>query len=710
MFKSVCTGSQSSSVLLGSFCRVVSRSAQEGFRTHRLAKGRFFSMSSAALQSPTTNELRFDLTPQEIKAKAEEYKGSIQALLDGIASLKDGEHTFENTVKRISDFDGDHAGLETAIDFPQYVSTDKEIREASCTASTMLQDFGVECSMRLDVYQSLQKFASTADLNKLTPTEQRLVKHTLRDFERNGLALPQEKREQLQELKKELSKVQIDFQKNLVEEVTKVLVEKDDLEGLPEDFINSLEKEGDKLVVTLKYPHLIPILERAKKSSTRELFDLKNASKCNEENVPLINKALLLRRQIAELLGKEDHASHVLEIRMAKKPSLVLEFLEELSKKLDGPMQKELEMWKKLKAEVEPSEDASVIHSHDWNYLHTLNLERNYQVDDEESKPYFPIDVVTDGMLGVYQDLLSLRFQEIAEPHVWHEDVRMFAVHDADTSDFLGHFYLDLHPRDGKYGHAAAFPMLSRYLRNDGSIRRPVSAMVANFTKPTAEKPSLLQFNEVVTYFHELGHVLHGMCTTVVHHRFSGTRVERDFVEAPSQMLENWCYEEEVLNRISGHFKDNSKKLPSEILKKLVAAKNADTGLMNKRQIFFGVFDQTIHSSKEESIDTGVLYAKLRKEITAVAQPEGTNSAASFGHLMGGYDASYYGYLWSQVYSADMFGLFKERGIMNKELGRKYRDIILGRGGSVDSMDSIKEFLGRKPTQEAFLRSIGIKQ
>lgn len=172
--------------------------------------------------------------------------------------------------------------------------------------------------------------------------------------------------------------------------------------------------------------------------------------------------------------------------------------------------------------------------------------------------------------------------------------------------------------------------------------------------------------------------------------------------------MQNWCYEEEVLNRISGHYEDNSKKLPAEILQKLVAAKNADTGLLNKRQIFFGMFDQTIHSSKEESVDTGAVYAKLRKEITSVSQPEGTNSAASFGHLMGGYDASYYGYLWSQVYSADMYGLFKERGILDKGLGRRYRDIILGRGGSVDSMDSIEEFLGRKPTQEAFLRSIGI--
>jgi len=665
-------------------------------------------MSAPALQSPTTNEVKFDLTPEDIASKAEQLKETTKQLLDQIAGLEDGKHTFEATVKRISDFEAEQAGVESSVGFLQYVSTDQQVRDASCEASSMLEEFAVECNMRLDVYKSLKKFASSDALEKLSDVEKRLVKHTLRDFERNGLGLPEEKREQLKELKKEMSTNQIAFQKNLNEDVTKVLVDKDDLEGLSDDFINSLDKEGEKYVVTLKYPHLIPILQKAKKAATRKLFDEKNSAKCNEENVPLLEQTLLLRRQVAELLGKEDHASHILEIRMAKKPSVVIEFLKELSKKLDESMVKELAVWKQLKAAEEPSEDASVIHSYDWNYYHTLNLEKNYQVDDEETKPYFPMDVVTSGMLAVYEDLLSLRFQEIDQPHVWHEDVRMFAVHDADSEEFMGHFYLDLFPRDGKYGHAAAFPLLSRYQRPDGTIRHPASAMVANFTKPTADKPSLLKFEEVVTYFHELGHVLHGMCTTVVHHRFSGTRVERDFVEAPSQMLENWCYEEEVLSRISGHFEDRSKKLPKHLLSKLVAAKNADTGLMNKRQIFFGVFDQTIHSSKEEKIDSYAAFSQLREEITSIKQPEGTNGAGTFGHLMGGYDASYYGYLWSQVYSADMYDLFKKKGIMDKELGKKYREIILGPGGSVESMDSIEKFLGRKPTQDAFLRSIGI--
>ena len=398
---------------------------------------------------------------------------------------------------------------------------------------------------------------------------------------------------------------------------------------------------------------------------------------------------------------------------MAKTPENVIKFETDLAEKLQQLKEKETTEWLRLKQEEKTARSEEFdgkIHSHDWNYYHTKNMKENFQVDDEEIKKYFPMEVVTNGMFEVYEQVLSLKFVEIQNPSVWHESVRMFAVHDKDSAEFIGHFYLDLYPREGKYGHAAAFPLQPRCEFSDGTVQHPVVAMVANFTKPTADRPSLLKFNEVETYFHEFGHVMHGICTKSKYSRFSGTNVERDFVEAPSQMLENWCYEGPVLEKLSGHFQNNAEKLPESMLQSLVRAKNADTALLNLRQIFFGMFDQTIHSSEDETIDTAKLYTQYRLKYTGVPSPANTNGAAGFGHLMGGYEAQYYGYLYSQVFSADMFEQFKKHpeGVFSKEIGKLYRDLILAPGGSKDSLDSLTEFLGREPTPDAFLKSIGL--
>jgi len=328
-------------------------------------------------------------------------------------------------------------------------------------------------------------------------------------------------------------------------------------------------------------------------------------------------------------------------------------------------------------------------------------------VDHELIKEYFPLEKVTTGTLAVYQELLSLRFAELPKDkrHVWHEDVKQFEVYDKESNAFMGHFYLDLHPRDGKYGHAAEFDVQKGCTTGEGK-QYPAAAMVANFTKPTASKPSLLKFDEVVTFFHEFGHVMHELCTTATYYRFAGTNVERDFVEAPSQMLENWCYESEVLKQISGHYKDLSQPLPEDLRVKLINAKNVTEALKNRRQLHFGTFDMLVHTA-EGKVDTAALWAKCCEEIALTPAQPGTNGAAGFGHIVGGYSAGYYGYLWSKVYSSDMFMQFKKEGVLNPKLGRRYRDLILASGGTRDAMDYLVEFLGRQPQQDAFLIEIG---
>jgi len=346
------------------------------------------------------------------------------------------------------------------------------------------------------------------------------------------------------------------------------------------------------------------------------------------------------------------------------------------------------------------------INAWDFRYYNRLLLEKNYNVDQDLIRQYFPIHKVVEGVLYVYQEILGLKFELTKNPHTWHNDVSQYDVHDINTNEFLGHFYLDLYPREGKFGHAAEFNLLSRS-EYKGKIVLTASAMVANFTKPTADKPSLLEFDEVETFFHEFGHVMHEICSTAKYIHFSGTRgVVTDFIEAPSQMLENWCYEESVLKILSAHYITGD-PLPKNLIDSIINAKNVNAALLNRRQLFFGVFDMTVHTTNPP-IDTKEVFTRLQKEIAGIEAPPNTNGSASFGHLVGGYSAGYYGYLWSKVFSSDMYLQFKNgEGPLDKNIGKKYRDIILAPGGDQDEMDYLIAFLGREPNPEAFLIEIG---
>jgi len=453
-------------------------------------------------------------------------------------------------------------------------------------------------------------------------------------------------------------------------------------------------------------------MERCEVESTRMKMDVMNGSKCKEVNTPIIEKIIKLRDEAAKMLGYPNHAAFTLEIRMAKTEAAVFKFLNELTAKLEEPAMNDIKSMLALKEKWTKQRGLPFdgkLNAWDWRFYDKLLLQTEYEVDDEKLRVYFPVERVISGVMGVYEDVLSVTFKAVPAAHsnVWHEDCRMFEVFDKQTANFMGHFYLDLFPREGKYGHAAEFDLVKGYELADGTRQKPVSAVVCNFTKPTANAPSLLTFSEVETFFHEFGHAMHELCTTTKHYDFSGTKVERDFVEAPSQMLENWCYDATVLSRVSGHYQDPSKPLPEDFRLKLIKAKNVNEAIKNRRQLLFGTFDMLAHTAPNGDVDTEKLWHKVSAEIGMFPPQPGTNGAAAFGHITGGYSAGYYGYLWSKVYSCDMFTLFKQHGVLNQELGRRYRDLILARGGSRDATDMIRDFLGREPNQIAFLEDIG---
>eukprot|EP01117_Protostelium_nocturnum_P003259 TRINITY_DN1420_c0_g2_i1.p2 TRINITY_DN1420_c0_g2~~TRINITY_DN1420_c0_g2_i1.p2 ORF type:complete len:759 (-),score=281.48 TRINITY_DN1420_c0_g2_i1:2611-4866(-) len=696
------------------FSKTISSKTSKNIQFQQFKHIRTFSMSSTSHNRP--NRLRFDLTAEQVRDLTTEIINKHKKSLDDIVSVPSENRTFENTVRAFSDAEGEFSSSRSNCDFYAQVSADKSLRDVSNEMSTKLDSSNTEVFSREDVFLALSDYQkkNKSKVEKLDDESKRLLEKILLDYRRSGMDLDKEARERIKELRNEMSEIKTQFQQNLNEDTTKLHFTKEELDGMKEDFIQNLEKvteDGvEKYVLTLKYPDLLPLLQYCKVDETRRKMDLANSKKCMDLNTPLLEKLVLLRQEHAKILGYSNPAAYCLEDKMAKEPFVVLNFLQDLTSKLENGAQKDkqtlLELKRAEKKELGQEFDGQ-LHIWDWRYYENILLEREYQVDHQKISEYFPLEKVTDGLLKIYQNLLGLTFTKLTkeEAHVWHEDVEQFKVSDTSSGGLVGYFYLDLHPRDGKYGHAAEFGLLQGFQLPEGGRQYPSAAMVANFTKPTPSKPSLLLFSEVETYFHEFGHVMHELCSKATYPRFAGTNVQRDFVEAPSQMLENWCYEAEVLKELSSHYQ-TKESLPEELRERLVRAKLVLEPFKNRRQLFFGTFDMAVHTSNGP-VDTTKLWKELIAKVALTPCQEGTNGAAAFSHIVGGYEAGYYGYMWSLVYSCDMYEKFKKEGVLSSTLGRKYRDTILSKGDTKDAMEILKEFLGREPSNEAFLKQIG---
>lgn len=627
-----------------------------------------------------------------------------QGILEAMVAPRD-DRTFENTMLPLDRIADVLSKANARYAFMGYVHPEKDIRSAAKTAEEKLESFGVEMVFRDDLNAAVQEYAVTDEAMELGAESARFVEFTLRDLRHAGHELSPEARARVKERTQRLVELGVRFQENIDEWEDHILVTTDDLEGLPPSFAESLETDEDtgKLKVTLAYPHLIPFVENAKRRDLREQLSFKFNTQAVEANREILEEARRLRHEIAEEFGVPSWAHHRLEERMAKDPERVASFYDGLISPLTKQGEADLSVMGELLAE-DAGEDQ--VQSWDWRFYDTQQRRTDYGVDPFEVANYFPLDGVLDGMFDLVQETFGLEFREVADPDVWHPDVRLFAIHDAGSKELLAHFYLDLFPREGKYGHAAEFPLVMSRRMEDGSYQNPVCAMVANFTKPTASAPSLLQHGEVETLFHEFGHVLHQNLGRTELARFAGTSVERDFVEAPSQIMQHWVWRADVLRRFARHH-ETGEPIPDQLVEQLVAARQLNVAIHQLRQLQYGWWDQTMHGT-DVALDFDHI---LREGARLGLMPfhEGTFALASFGHLMGGYDAAYYGYMWSEVFGDDMFSRFEEEGVTNPAVGMAYRREVLERGGSVDADDMLTAFLGRDPDNTAFLRKLGIE-
>lgn len=651
-----------------------------------------------ATRKPKSLELiRSDYQPGEITKLCDAAMEKTAAKLDAIGKLPPAERNAQNTLIAMEDALSEFWEEGGPLQFMASVSPVEALNKEGAQCKEKMGQFGVEVSTRRDLFEAIQNQPTRS------AAEARLMEETIKEFELNGLKLPAEQLEKVKKLFSELSTLSVQFSTALNEDKSFVAFSTEELEGVPETALARFKKQEDgKYIVTTKSTDYSAVIENAKRSETRRRIALAYQTRGGEGNVKLLERALLLRQEVAKLLGFATWADYKTSKNMAKTGGAALSFLEGLKGKLASRNRSDLDRLLRFKKELEPG--AQKLDAWDTGYLAYQLQKRDFSLDNEKIREYFPADLVVAGMFKTYAKLLGVRFEPIPDARVWAEGVKLYAIYNQNGREPIAHFYTDFFPRQGKYGHAAAFTLRSGRKLPDGSYQTPISAIVSNFTPPADGKPSLLTHNQVSTAFHEFGHIMHQTLTLAPYASLSGTQVARDFVEAPSQMLENWAWSPAILAEVSGHYK-TKQKLPAKLLRQMLAARDFNQGVFYTRQLLLGLFDLKVHTTPGP-VKANETYEQLYREIAGLEPMSGGSFPGTFGHIMGGYDASYYGYIWSEVFADDMFSKFTD--LTSPRTGMRYRRTILEQGGMKEPQDLLKEFLGREPRPNAFFKRLKI--
>ncbi|HUD46403.1 MAG TPA: M3 family metallopeptidase [Candidatus Baltobacteraceae bacterium] len=653
----------------------------------------------------------FETTTNELETSVKETVARAQTALDQVGRLQPAQVTFANTVRALDDVGYIIGSTENRLTVIKETSQDPAVRDAATDQLKILEAWAVGLDYRMDVYRAVKAYSDTRP--SLEGEDAKLLKDTMRDYLRAGLALPQAQRDEVEALRKKLSGLEEDFKSNVTKAERRLVFTRAEMEGVPEDFLDQKgvkNDDGTYAVMANITWHYLTVMENARNEQTRLKMETARDQLARDENVPLLQQLLVIRDTIAKKLGYKSWADYVIEIKMAKTAAQATDFLERLKVGLQPKFDSEIAEFRALK--IKETGDANAqIYLWDWRYFANELKKEKYTIDEDALKVYFPYQRCLEGMFAIYQRIFGLKFQRITPPYKWVDDLQLYAVSDSATGEPMGLFYLDMFPREGKYNHFAEFGIIDGKLLDDGQYQRPTVALICNFPSPQPGVPSLLDHEDVVTLFHEFGHAMHAILTRAKYSRFSGTSVPGDFVEAPSQMLENWAWDKKVLDSFAADYRDPSKKIPEEILNQLKASKLAVEASFYRRQLGFGLTDLALHTQIHAGNvqETVPLSNRIVAE-TFFPEPPDTAWVAYFGHIMDGYDAGYYGYAWADAIAADMATVFENApdGYFDVEAGARLRREIYEKGNSRDVEISIEKFLGRKQSVEPFLKKIGM--
>lgn len=655
--------------------------------------------------------------------KEEHYK---EAFLECLSRAKeevneiannDKEPTFENTIEALERA-GDVLGRVSSIFFNlTYADTSDFKQKLSSEIAPLLSEFSNDIYFNEKLFERVEKVRESVALDKLNAEKRMLLDKTYKAFRRNGVNLPEKEKAKFREISKRLSELTVLFGQNVLAETNDFslhLTDERDLEGLPESDRETASETAQQRglsgwVFTLQFPSYLPFMKYAKNRELRKQMFIAYASRCNKgndkDNKEVIKEIVGLRLQKAKLLGYETYSHLILEERMAKTPQKVFSFLNELFDKSFSfavKEKEELDFFAKSKGLKDS------IQRWDWAFYAEKLREEKYSISEEEVKPYFKLENVINGVLGLATKLYGLTFKQVHDIDIYHRDVKTFEVYDSENI-LNSVLYLDFHPRETKQGGAWMTSFVDQHVEDCEDVRPHVS-LVCNFTKPTNTKPSLLTFEEVETFLHEFGHGLHGMLSKCTYESLSGTNVYRDFVELPSQIMENWALEEEWLREVAFHY-ETGEIIPQEIVDKLIASKNFHSAYQMVRQLSFGYCDMSWHSIMNMEIgDVKTFEIKALAKTELFPDVEEACFSTSFSHIFsGGYAAGYYGYKWAEVLDADAFSVFKSKGIFNREIAHSFRENILQRGGTEHPDELYKKFRGAEPSIDHLLERSGLK-
>ena len=638
-----------------------------------------------------------------------------RAEIDKITTAKE-DPTFENTIEAL-EFSGAHLDRLSSLFFNlNSAETNEELQQLAQEISPMLTEFSNDITLNTALFQKVEAIYLVKDSLSLTTEKEMLLEKKYKHFSRNGAHLPQDKKTRLRAIDKELAQLKLTFGEHVLAETNAYemhLTAEAEIDGLPEgakeaaaQLASSKGKEG--WLVTLDYPSYIPFMTYATNRDLRKrlaiAFGSKGFHNDKLDNQELVLKIVNLRHERAILLGYASHAHFVLEERMAETPQKVHSFLEELLEKAKPAAKIEFE---ELREFARQEDGISDLYKWDGSYYAEKLKQKRFDLDDEKLKPYFKLEKVIDGVFRISETLYGISFKEVFDVETYHKDVKTYLVTDHQGGE-IALLYADFHPRPGKRGGAWMTSYKPQYLK-DGVNERPHISIVCNFTKPTKSKPSLLTFNEVTTLFHEFGHALHGMLANTSYPSLSGTSVYWDFVELPSQIMENWCFEKEALQLFAHHY-ETGELLPMDLITKIKESANFQEGMATLRQLSFGFLDMAWHAKDPSSI-TDVKQHELNafKDTLLFPDTPETCMSTAFSHIFqGGYSAGYYSYKWAEVLDADAFAYFKEKGIFNKAVAQKFKEFVLSKGGTEKPMDLYKKFRGAEPKLDALLERAGL--